>query len=115
MGKKKSVLIVVALLMVVLLVGCSNSKKIVGTWQVSYDSQDEVNSDYPEENFVIYENGTFTTDGYSGTYSIDDNMLTLSFGVLASYTYEYDISGNTLMLRNIEEENSPEIYYDKVD
>lgn len=71
-------------------------------------------NDYPEDDFVIYENGSFTTDGMSGTYSMNDDTITFSFSIFGSYTYEYDISGNTLMLRNIDDEDEPKIYYDRV-
>lgn len=115
--KKRKIVVALALVVIIgfTLVGCSGSRNnIYGSWVVAGKSVNENLRDYPEENFVIYENGSFTCDGFGGTYSMNDDTITLNLSIFGSHTYEYDISGKTLMLRIIDDEDRPKIYYDKV-
>lgn len=115
--KNKKVIIIVSVAIVALIclaVALSGSRDITGTWVVAQRSVDESFRKYPEDDFVIYENGSFTSDGVSGTYSMNDGTVTFDYSIFGSYTYEYDVSGNTLMLRNIDDEDNAKIYYDRV-
>lgn len=93
----------------------TNSGKLNGQWEVSEKSASERFSNYPEDDFIIYDDGTFTADGISGTYSTNGKTITFSFSIFGSYTYEYDVSGDTLMLQLTKDLDAPKIYYDRVD
>lgn len=115
--KNKKCLFVV--LGVILIVVCivslsSGTGEIYGSWEVSEKSINENFRDYPEENFIIYENGSVSFDGYSGSYSM--NKDTVAIQVLwFTYTYKYKVSGDTLMLKLVEaDEDTPAIYYNRV-
>ena len=118
--KNKTGIIIVVLLAIAVVIGCAmfflnNSASIVGTWEVSEQSKGESFSDYPEENFIIYDDGKFTCDGMNGTYSLSDDTVTFSFGLWGSLTYEYKVSRNELVLKNVEhDEDRAAIYYDRV-
>ena len=119
--KKRNLGIIVGLVvMCIIAVGgimffTSNTATVVGKWEVSDRSLGESLSDYPEKNFIIYENGTFTCDGINGTYSINDDTITFSFGWLGTFTYEYKVSRNELGLKNVEHDEKREpIYYDRI-
>ena len=112
---KTAVILTIAVIIVGVLIFSvfSGGGKIYGSWEVSSRSIGKNFSDYPEDDFSIYENGTFTCDGISGKYYIDDDYLTMS-AFWMSYTYEYKVKGNTLMLKEVEDEDSSWIYYDRV-
>lgn len=113
--KMKIVISVVLILIAVFsVIALKNSGEVYGQWVVSDKSINENLRNYPEDDFVIYENGSFTGDGISGTYFLNNDTITFNFSIFGSYTYEYDVSGKTLMLRNIDDENEPKIYYDRV-
>lgn len=108
--------IILIILIFVGVVGLSftNDKSmIIGSWEVSEKSIYENLDNYPVNGFVIYENGTVTADGYGGTYSINDNTITITISYY-SFTYEYKLSGNTLMLKLVSDYDKPEIYYKKI-
>ena len=112
-----ALVVVLVIALVCIIIAISNSGDIYGTWEVSERSINENLDGYPEDDFVIYENGSFTCDGFSGTYSMNDDTITFSFSIFGVYTYqyyEYNVSGNTLMLRNIDDEDEPKIYYERV-
>ncbi|MGN1418984.1 MAG: hypothetical protein ACI4W6_06625, partial [Acutalibacteraceae bacterium] len=89
-----------------------NYGKIYGSWEV--ESTHDITNDYPENNFIIYENGTFTADGVSGTYSINDDTITIS-ALWESYTYQYKmVSSDVLVLRYIEKDDAPSIRYNRI-
>lgn len=117
-NKKIVIIVIAAVVCIAAVIGIiavsSHSNKIYGSWEVSEQSLDEDLGGYPEKNFVMYDNGTFAADGISGTFSMDEDTITFTFSMLGYYTYEYDLSGDTLMLRNIEEEDAPTVYYDRV-
>lgn len=118
MGKfiknKKVIIIVGAIIaLVCIIVVFSSSGNIYGAWKVAERSINENLDVYPEE-IVIYENGHFTGDDFAGMYSINDDLITFSAFILGSFTYEYNVSGNTLTLRNIDNEDEPKIYYERV-
>ncbi len=114
--KNKKIIIVVGAIiaLICVIIAFSGSGNIYGTWQVAEKSMNESFRHYPEEDFVIYENGTFTCDGISGTYAMNDDTITFNYSIFGSYTYEYDVSGKTLMLKLIDDEDEPKIYYDRV-
>ena len=114
--KNKKILAIVGILVLIVCIISlfSGSDEIYGTWEVAERSLNENFNDYPEDDFVIYENGTFTADGISGQYSINGDTVTFNLSIFGSYTYEYDISGNTLMLKNIDDDDEPKIYYDRI-
>ncbi|MBQ8028828.1 MAG: hypothetical protein IJ262_05425 [Clostridia bacterium] len=112
---KKVIIIVGAIIAVVcVIIAFLGSGSIYGAWEVSERSINENLNNYPENDFVLYENGSFTCDGVSGTYSINDDIITLNISIFGAYTYEYDVSNDTLMLRNIDDEDNAKIYYDRV-
>lgn len=84
--------------------GISGKNRLVGRWDLKEDSVKHLSEDYPEENFIIYEDGTFACDDVSGEYSCDKNYLTISCGQWATYTYRYQISSGKLTLRHVDEE-----------
>ena len=113
MNKKLKVCIIVIVLIFVALIGLSftNEKSIIiGSWEVAEKSINENLNGYPEDVFIIYENGTFTSDGYHGTYSINNNTITMNIAYY-SRTYKYELLGNTLKLKLINDYDEPEIYY----
>ncbi len=114
--KNKKVIFIVGVIiaLVCVITAFSGSEDIYGAWEISKRSINENLDDYPEENFVIYENGSFTCDGVSGTYSINNDIITLNISIFGTYTYEYDISGDNLILRNIDDEDEPKIYYERI-
>lgn len=118
-SKRNSIIVtfvIVALVIGVIGVIVSNSGKLYGQWEVSEKSSSELFSDYPEDDFIIYDNGTFTADGMSGTYSTSGKTITFSFSFWGSYTYKYDVSGDVLTLQLLDEsDDEPKIYYDRVD
>lgn len=113
-NKKLIIVIAVAAILVCAIAVFLNSGDVCGAWEVAERSAGENLDDYPEENLVIYEDGTFTCDGVGGTYSMNDDTITLNLSLFGSYTYEYDVSGNTLTLKNIDDEDASVIYYDRV-
>lgn len=116
-AKTKFIIPVVIVLVLSLVFGgilLSRSGDVTGHWVVSEKSINENLRDYPEENFIIYDNGSFTFDGISGTYLMDDDTITFSHVLFGSETYEYTVSRNTLTLKTIDDEDDPKIYYDRV-
>ena len=88
---------------------------VVGSWAVSERSLDENFTEYPENDFIIYDNGKFSCDNIRGTYSIDGNTITLSYLGLATVEYEYKVSGSELVLTKVEQgEKGVAIYYDRI-
>lgn len=85
----------------------TEKNSIVGSWVVSEENSGKSLRNYPEYNFIIYENGSCVADGYSASYFIDDNTFTVSIYGKA-ITYLYDLSGDTLILKY---GSSPSIYY----
>jgi len=115
--KNKKILIAgigIILIIICIVAISSGSGDIYGEWEVSAKSTEDIGNMYPEDNFVLYENGTVTADGYSGSYSMNDKTITMKI-LWETYTFEYKVSGDTLMLKNIEEDKAkPAIYYDRV-
>lgn len=110
----KKVLIVVGVIAVIIsIVAFSAPKEIYGSWNVSERSKDESFSKYPEVGFNLNDDGTFTADGMSGTYSKDEETIKLCFLGISTYTYEYKLSGNTLTLKYLGRDDSPKIYYER--
>ena len=114
--KNKKIFILLGVVLSVLIciiIVILNSNEIYGTWVVSEKSANEITNDYPEEDFVIYDNGTFTADGISGSYSMNEKTITFN-AFWASYTYEYKLSGDKLVLKCIDEEDTPIINYERL-
>ena len=102
---------IIGLIAVVCISSCFlyfHSKSICGQWIAN-----ESRRDYPENNFVIYKDGTFTSDGYSGTYSKNGDVITFSFEKYGAYTYKYKVSGNRLSLISIKDIYEEPVYYDR--
>ncbi len=116
-SNKKIIALILAVIIVIgaVVLIITNSGKLDGQWEVSEKSASERFSNYPEDDFIIYDDGTFTADGMSGTYSTSGKTITFSFSIFGSYTYEYDVSGDTLMLQSTKDSDEPKIYYDRVD
>jgi len=88
-----------------IVVGCddSNSNSIVGTWmQVTALPSDETGTIVGEYTWIFRSDNTFTFltgndgTGDSGIYSINGNMLTLTFIGKAPKTYPFTINNNRL-------------------
>lgn len=99
---KKIIVAVVFIIAACLVIGeYFFSDNLVGKWEI--DDSVEIYSlsyDYPEDDFVIYKNGTFTADNGSGEYSFDKSHITFSGG-FESYSYEYQVQGNVLALKSM--------------
>lgn len=110
-NKKYIAFILVVLVAVTALLVLNNPKEIYGEWQVAPKSLDAKLSNYPEEDFKIFEDGSFTCDGYGGSYYINDDRITLRI-LWESHAYKFQLKGDTLILRNVEDDQS--IYYNRV-
>lgn len=77
------------------------SDNLVGKWEID-DSVDiySLSYEYPEDDFVIYQNGTFTADDVNGEYSLDKKRITLNVGY-GALSYEYQVQGNVLALKSM--------------
>lgn len=105
--KKKSIGVLVMLVMALFLGACSSSNKLLGTWE---NSDLNLSYTFNKDGTVIQETLGF---GLEGTYEIESNTIKLAlddaFGVVLNLPYK--ISGETLSL-NI---NGLEVRFTKVD
>lgn len=97
--KKIKVLMVITTLCV-LLASCGNSADTLtkNSWVWEYSGGSDV--------LEFYDDGTYDWGGWgSGTYSVKDNKLKLDRKYMRTYTYTFEISGDTLTLSETDSSN----------
>ncbi len=97
--KKFKVLIIIAALLI-LLSACGNSADTLtkNSWVWDYSGGSDV--------LEFYDDGTYDWGGWgSGTYSIKDDKLKLDRKYMRTYTYTFEISGDTLTLSETDSSN----------
>ncbi len=89
-------------------ISASPEKLIVGTWIEQADDYSQA------ERIIFYKNGSCIIDGFSASYSLSDNFLTVS-AYLASETYEINISRNKMELLEVGDFPGEETVYKRED
>lgn len=90
--KKKVVVLLVLICTIGAISSCSSSSKLAGNWVC-----EEQHSGYPEQ-MTLKKDGTGTVEGFSCNWTTKDGTLTLSVGILGSFSYKYKFSGSALYL-----------------
>lgn len=97
--KKIKVLVTITALLI-LLSACGNSADSLtkNSWVLNYSGRSAV--------LEFYDDGTYDWGGWgSGTYSVKDNKLKLDRKYMRTYTYTFEISGDTLTLDEVDRSN----------
>jgi len=90
--KKTLLLSILCLCLLILLTSCGKSS-IEGRWE----PVDKVENCYPDTYIEFFKDGSFEGDGHAGTYTAENGRLHVVSG-LQSYTYDYELSGDTLII-----------------
>lgn len=104
--------LIVVTIAVSLFSGGSSESDIVGSWEISDVEYDSFWNEYPEDNFVIYSDGTFFSDDMYGTYSIDDDTIIFDYSI-AAYSFIFSVNNNELKLIPVDDTDAY-IIYEKV-
>ena len=109
---KKIRIIAVVMLIVALLAACGSKSSLVGRWEAVDDGVEVDYGDLDELEF--FSDGTYTSDSdnYSGSYSVDGNRLRISGVIASSYSFDFKVSGNSLIIHD--DENDRDCEYTKV-
>ena len=81
-----SVMLVGILAFSLMIISCGNeTSKLTGIWEAE------------DETMELFKDGTFSAEGFSGTWKAENNRLNLSaLGGLISISADYKLSGSTL-------------------
>lgn len=113
----------VILIVIIAVVSSNNNnleKQIIGDWRVAYYIEDDecffydTPHGYPEQ-MSFYENSTFSLDdGYdSGTYYIDDDVITMDIKYDDTVVFEYSIKSKQLTLHWVGSSDYGDVVYEK--
>ena len=90
---KRLIPLILVLVICLSLCACgSDENKLEGNWVCQ-----EVHSGYPDQ-LILNADGTGTGDGFSLTWYVQDDVITMTIGVFLTKTYNYEFRGSVLYL-----------------
>lgn len=116
MLKKTMVFILSIITIAVLLSSCSSkteSTNLTGQWKLN-EEFDEKGLRIPMKLEFLADTTVQANDNIGGKYSTGGDKLHIYYAAMDSYTYNYKINGDTLLLKSDSENDNTEYIYTKI-